>query len=327
MREINLLTADPLSLTRPAYQPEGEQAFYEKSLSPHTRRAYLRVLREFFRALRGLPPPAVTPKHVLAWRELLMKRRQKPNTVAFKLSVIRSFFAYLVAGGIVELNPAASTLVPPPPAPEALTGRALTAREARLLLAAPDRQTVSGARDYALLLTMLRLSLRVAEVCALRSSSLHWSHGRWIVKFTGKGRRERTLPLPDEVRLALKEYLALDQTRRKNLHSEGETAFLFQPLVNYRTLIFAKPLSERMVHTLVKKWGDYSGLGKLSPHDLRRTAITRALDQGLSYRQVQMMSGHKDPKTVMRYDHGRENLALNAVNFLGYEEGDSVPAK
>ncbi len=46
----------------------------------------------------------------------------------------------------------------------------------------------------------------------------------------------------------------------------------------------------------------------------------RALDQGLSYRQVQMMSGHRDPKTVMRYDHHRENMEQNAVNFLSYEE-------
>lgn len=61
-------------------------------------------------------------------------------------------------------------------------------------------------------------------------------------------------------------------------------------------------------------------LGDLSPHDLRRTAITRALESGLSYRQVQMMSKHKDPKTVMRYDHGRENLDQNAVNFLQYED-------
>ena len=61
-------------------------------------------------------------------------------------------------------------------------------------------------------------------------------------------------------------------------------------------------------------------IGGLSPHDLRRTAITRALDSGLIYRQVQMMSKHKDPKTVMRYDHGRENMEQNAVNFLGYDE-------
>ena len=71
----------------------------------------------------------------------------------------------------------------------------------------------------------------------------------------------------------------------------------------------------------VRRWASYGGVGKLSPHDLRRTTITRALDLGLSYRQAQMMSGHKDPKTVMRYDHGRENLEQNAANF--FADGES----
>jgi site-specific recombinase XerD len=84
----------------------------------------------------------------------------------------------------------------------------------RYLLSGPDRGKPEGARDYALMLIMLRLSLRVAEVCSL----------------------------------------------------------------------------------------------------------TRALESGLSYRQVQMMSKHRDPKTVMRYDHGRENLEQNADNFLGYDD-------
>jgi hypothetical protein len=50
------------------------------------------------------------------------------------------------------------------------------------------------------------------------------------------------------------------------------------------------------------------------------TAVTRALESRLTYRQVQMMSKHRDPKTVMRYDHGRENLDQNSANFLPYEE-------
>ena len=91
-------------------------------------------------------------------------------------------------------------------------------------------------------------------------------------------------------------------------------------MTNYRTLEFSKALSTRMAHKIVKRWADYSRIGDFSPHDLRRTAITRALEAGLTYRQVQMMSKHKDPKTVMRYDHGRENLDQNAVNFLKYEE-------
>ena len=75
-----------------------------------------------------------------------------------------------------------------------------------------------------------------------------------------------------------------------------------------------------MVQRIVARWADYASLGDLSPHDLRRTAITRSLHSGLTYRQVQMMSKHRDPKTVMRYDRGRENLEQNAVNLLGYEE-------
>jgi hypothetical protein len=49
-------------------------------------------------------------------------------------------------------------------------------------------------------------------------------------------------------------------------------------------------------------------------------AIMRALDQGLSYHLVQMMSGNRDPKTVMKYDLGKQNLDLNVVNFLNYNE-------
>ena len=75
-----------------------------------------------------------------------------------------------------------------------------------------------------------------------------------------------------------------------------------------------------MVLKIVERWADYSRLGDLSPLDLRRTAITRAVESGLGYRQVQMMSKHKDPKTVMRYDHGRENMEQSAVNFLWYDE-------
>ncbi len=71
---------------------------------------------------------------------------------------------------------------------------------------------------------------------------------------------------------------------------------------------------------IVKRWADDSRIGDLPPHDLRRTAITRALETGLTYRQVQMMSKHRDPKTGIRHDHGRENLDQNAVNFLGYDE-------
>jgi integrase/recombinase XerD len=293
--------------------------FCEKSLSEETRRAYRRVIKEFFAFVKGIHPTLVTPQHVLAWRESL-KEGRKSATVSFKLTVVRSFFEYLRAGGYVTLNPASTRLVSSPAVSDEMKGRALSAKEVRYLLTGPDRSKPEGARDYALMLVMLRLGLRVSEACSLRASSVRWSHGRWTVRLKVKGGRERTLPLPQEVRAAVDEYLRLDRGRREALHSGGEEAYLFQPAVNYRTLEFSKPLSTRMAWNIVQRWADYGRLGRISPHDLRRTAITRALDQGLSYRQVQMMSGHKDPKTVMRYDHGRENMEQNAVNFLDYAE-------
>lgn len=302
------------------FNPRVTSAFCERSVSEQTRRAYRRVVREFFRFTSGQLPTEVTPADVQRWRDQLINQQKSASTVAFKLSVVRSLFDYLQVAGFVSRNPALSKLVPPPRVPEDLRGRALTAKEVRYLLSGPNREVAEGARDYALLLLMLRTSLRVSEASGLRFSQVKWSHGRWVIKFKAKGGRERTQPVPGEVKKAIDEYLRLDRTRRSLQHSDGPDQFIFQPHTNYRTLEFNKPLSATMAWHIVRKWGKFTGVGKLSPHDLRRTAITRALDQGLSYRQVQMMSGHRDPKTVMKYDHGRENMELNAANFLQYDE-------
>jgi integrase/recombinase XerD len=316
---------EKISLPR-RFDPKLATPFVEKSLSEETKSAYHRVITEFFAFVGNLHPTLITVHHIIDWRDSLIRKKRKPATVAFKLSVVRSFFDYLKAGGILQLNPASTKLVPPPQLPEDSSGRALTPKEVYALLAGPNRETTDGARDYAMMLLMLRTSIRVSEVCSFRASSIKWSHGRSIIKFKVKGGRERTLPLPKEVKEAIDSYLRLDDKRRKLCSSDGEEAYLFQPHSNYRTLIFNKPLSRVMVWKIVTRWGEYGGIGKVSPHDLRRTAITKALDQGLSYRQVQMMSGHKDPKTVMKYDLGKQNLDLNAVNFLDYQEEDSKPS-
>jgi integrase/recombinase XerD len=302
------------------FDPRSAAPFVYKSTSEETRRAYRRTLLEFFRFVSMRHPADVAPDDLLRWRDQLRSQRKSAATVAFKLSVIRSFFEHLRAAGAVALNPAATRLVPPPEVPSQAAGRALTVKEVRYLLAGPDREKPEGARDYALMLVMLRLSLRVSEVCSLRASSVKWSHGRWTLRCRVKGGREEAWPLPKDVKEAIDEYLRLDRRRRDISQSGGDEAYLFQPHVNYRTLEFSKPLSARMVQKIVARWADYSRIGDLSPHDLRRTAITMALDSGLSYRQGQMMSKHRDPKTVMRYDHGRENLDQNAVNFLQYED-------
>lgn len=171
-----------------------------------------------------------------------------------------------------------------------------------------------------MMLVMLRLSLRLAEVSQLRLSSIKWSHGRWILRCKIKGGKEETWPLPKDVKQAIDDYLKLDATRRRTLHSDGDDAFLFQPSINYRTLEFDKPLSPRMVQKIVSRWAEFTGVGHVTPHDLRRTVVTKLLNDGHSYREVQMVTKHKDPKTIMKYDHARENLDNSPVNSLSYED-------
>jgi integrase/recombinase XerD len=296
--------------------------FCARSISEETRRAYRRVVREFFSYFRLRDPSAIQPEDVISWRDSLIANGKSAATVTFKLSVIRSCFDYLRLEGYVARNPASTKYVLPPAVSEELRGRALSPKEVRNLLAGPDRNCPEGARDFALLLMMVRLSLRVAEVCSLKASAIRWSHGRWTLRFKVKGGRERTVPLPGDLRDAINRYLELDANRRyfAGMRRGDEEVHIFLPSTNYRTGRLDKPISTTMVWHIVRKWGSYCGIGKLSPHDLRRTAITRALNQGLTFRQVQMMSGHRDPKTLQRYDHDRQNLDQNAINYLSYAE-------
>jgi site-specific recombinase XerD len=293
--------------------------FVERSVSAATRETYRRTVREFARFL-GRSVVDASPDDVRRWRDDLARRAQRPTTIARKLSTVRSLYAYLEAGGYVIRNPASPKLVPPPEIRHDKAGRALASKDVRHLLCGPDRTTPEGARDYAILLTLARLGVRVSELCALRASSLWRSKKAWALTVKVKGGAERELPVPDDVREAISEYLRLDAKRRTRAKSGGPDAFVFQPHVNYRTLRFDRALTRRHVQNIVLRWAEFCGIGKLSPHDLRRTAITRALELGLSYYEVQLMSGHRDPKTVQRYDHRRNALEQSAINRLHYDD-------
>ncbi|MGI9104984.1 MAG: tyrosine-type recombinase/integrase [Pyrinomonadaceae bacterium] len=298
--------------------------FINRSTSENTRDAYQRTVLEFHR-FAGKHLLTVTERDVLAWRDMLLgSSNQSSQTVAAKLSIVRSFYHYLqkVYPDLVRHNPADAQLVPPPKIPNTLKGRALTPQEVRYLLVGPDRSAPAGARDYALMLVMLRLSVRVSEVGKIKRSSMVWKGGRWTLTLKVKGGAEEIWPVPPEVKEAIDHYLRLDERRRSHWpENRTEDQFVFQPLQNHRTGKHNRGLTRQMIGQIVRKWADYTGVkGTVTPHDLRRTAITRALNQGRTYREVQMMSKHKDPKTVMRYDYERDNLERNPVNSLSYED-------
>ena len=79
------------------------EEFAHRSASEATRRAYARVVREFFASAGNLHPTAIEPSHVRAWRDALIRRKQKAATVSFKLAVVRALvFCKLVNASSVR---------------------------------------------------------------------------------------------------------------------------------------------------------------------------------------------------------------------------------
>jgi hypothetical protein len=146
---------------------------------------------------------------------------------------------------------------------------------------------------------------RAIEAARICTSAIRRNKGMWTVTVTVKGGRKRELPLPDDVKEAIDGYLELDAGRRAGIRrsksagepletgerkDDGTDAPVFQSLASRRNS--EEPLSVRSVRRIVECWADYSKVGRpraddskthtLSPHDLRRTAITRAYDLGPS---------------------------------------------
>ena len=313
----------------PATDAELTKAFILKSHSSETRRTYKTTLHTFARFCqlrhgRKISFAEVTFSDVTAWRDWLIKEGKRPHTISTKLAILRSLFEYGRALGIFGLNPASAKLVPPPKKPKHSPGRALTPKEIMSLLSWFRLDDLLGARDYTLMLIMLRLSLRVSEVCNLKVSEIKSTHGRWVLTVKLKGGREERKPLPNDVKKAIDNYLKLDRENRDVMKTNGADAYLFQAEPNKRWFGENKPLSTRHVWHLVKKYSKLAGIGDVSPHDLRRTAITQAFKQRVPIRHIQRMSGHQDLNTLRLYDLDRENLEDNANNELSYEETTKV---
>jgi integrase/recombinase XerD len=322
--------------------------FAERNNSPETRRTYGAYLREFFafgKVKNGFQALAVKTETVIAWREAMKAQGKKPNTVKTKLAAVRSFYEHLKHLGLIERNPASVYLVPPPKVGNDPKGRALTPTQVRLLLELPKIETIAGARDYALILLMVRTFMRVSEAVSLREDDFFYNQNSWFVKVKIKGGEVKNVPVPQEIKKAIDHYHFLDRERRAMIKiKERDSKFVFMPVVNKVTRHDSTSnihLTTRHVWHLTGKYGtqlfmpEFLKIKKenpsfsesqikkafrLTPHDFRRTAITRALDLGESYRRVMNASRHRSITSIQRYDLHREALEENSILSLNYDE-------
>ncbi|MGH7307161.1 MAG: site-specific tyrosine recombinase XerD [Candidatus Rokuibacteriota bacterium] len=263
----------------------------ERGASPHTLAAYRADLRHFmaFFAATGRALERIRSDEVLAYLERLQRDGLKPASIARRLSALRGLARYLVREGRLAHDP---TLHLERPRGVRTLPRTLPAETAAAIVESPDTTTPRGLRDRALLELLYATGMRASECLGLSLEDVNLTAGYVIC--TGKGRKQRLVPLGEEAAAWLTRYLTVARPTATRRRDSGR---LF---VNAR----GGPLSRQSLWALVARAGAAAGVRRrVSPHVLRHSFASHLLENGADLRSVQAMLGHSDIATTQIYTH------------------------
>ena len=216
----------------------------------------------------------------------------KRSTIARKLSAVRSLFLFLERQAFIKINPAVE--VQSPKLGKYIPNH-LPVDDVFRLMDLPDREKPLGLRDLAILEVLYSCGIRVAELAGMNVNSIDYDQR--LVKVTGKGNRERLVPIGRQALRAVAAYLAAIGGVRKKIALEEQSDPLF---INFR----GGRLTTRSIGRIVKQYARVGGLTEeISPHSMRHTFATHLLDGGADLRSVQELLGHKSLATTQKYTH------------------------
>ena len=267
-----------------------DAVWLESGLSENTLNAYRTDLAalEGWLGKKNLPLEAVTRAELLGYLAANVRQGLSPRSSARRLSTLRRFYRYLLREGLIQEDPTADVSSPSlgRPLPKSITEASVE----KLLAAPPD--TTLGLRDRAMLETMYASGLRVSELVELALNELDLTTG--LVRVTGKGGKERIVPLGDEAMSRLGDYL---KGARPSLLGEHKSGAVF---LTRR----GQPMTRQAFWQLIKRYSSAAGIdSSLSPHSLRHAFATHLLNHGADLRSVQMLLGHADLSTTQIYTH------------------------
>ena len=261
----------------------------ERAVSPHTSSAYrsdLAQLLNFAVAEKGEGVSADDVDHLLLRRYLAgLAKTSKKSSIGRKLAAIRSFFRFLVRRGILAKNPA--ELIATPKKEQRLPFH-LDIDQTTTLMEAPGIDQKYALRDRAILELLYSSGLRVSELTGLNIGELDLAAG--MVRVTGKGGKERIVPVGSRALEAVTEYL---EERREYRISEALFLNSRGDRINRRSVA-------RVVDTHVMRIAAFK---RISPHTLRHTFATHLLEGGADLRAIQELLGHASLSTTQKYTH------------------------
>jgi len=222
----------------------------------------------------------------------LKQRKYAETTVARKVAAIRSFFGFLAAEGILADNPTEGLASP---RVGKMLPKAITPNEVDELLEQPcKRATPEAKRDRAMLELLYATGMRVTELVSLDLTNVSVDGKNPFVRCTGKGAKERVIPIHEQATEALVDYV--NEARPLMVRNKNEKALF----VNRR----GERLTRQGFWLILKGYAKAANLrDDVTPHTLRHSFATHMLRGGMPLRHVQEMLGHANISTTQVYTH------------------------
>jgi integrase/recombinase XerD len=264
----------------------------EKGLSDNSLQAYSADLSRFVAFLQTSGGNSTAPIDVERLRDYLDHLNRTglgSRSVARHLTTLRSFYGYLLREGVTSQDPTEHLRAP---RQWQTIPKFLNLEEIDKIAAAIDRSKPTGLRDRAMLDLLFATGLRVSELCRVSISELDAQLG--VLRATGKGNKQRLVPVGKQALQSIDEYL---KGGRSQLLKGRASRFLF---VTARGGGLTRQAFWKLLAVHARKAGIFHGI---TPHVLRHSFATHLLEGGADLRSVQVMLGHADISTTQIYTH------------------------
>ncbi|MBK7684432.1 MAG: site-specific tyrosine recombinase XerD [Bacteroidia bacterium] len=276
----------------------------ERSLSSNTVEAYEHDIEKLVQFLDfrqyNYSPEQIKHEHLQEFLRWVSDLGMMARTQARVLSGVKAFYKYLLMENVLQDDP--TELIEGPSIGKKLPDF-LTVEEINILLNAIDLSLPEGQRNKAMLETLYSCGLRVSELIGLKLSQSYFNDG--FVKVTGKGNKERIIPMGDS---AIKQIGLYTEGIRNHLPiQKGHEDYIF---LNRR----GRKLSRVMVFMIIKDLAARAGIRTtISPHTFRHSFATHLIEGGADLRAVQEMLGHSSITTTEIYTHLDKDYLRSAI--------------
>ena len=270
-------------------------------IKPKSKETYRRALRQFFTYLsdNGITKP--TRETLIAYKAYLIDKQLSAYTVSAYIIALRKLFQWTESE---HLYANIASQIKGQKKPKGFKKDALSVKQAQKLLIDMETDTLSGARDYALVNLLVRTGLRTIEAVRADIEDIRQQGEQAVLFIQGKGRDSK-----DDIVILTEETL---EPIRAYISMRGQGVRDSSPLfISHSDRNYGERLTTRSVSRIVKEKLQASGLDdkRLTAHSLRHTAVTFSLIGGASIQEAQTLARHSDINTTLIYAHNLDRIA------------------